>query len=144
MKTRKVHSTLFLILALIFITVATTAAQTNKSFSKRPGPKTGTILAGVYAYCTSSGSRIQRSFNNVNNTPITISDGSSLGYCTIDFGFDVSDRYIIATVTHPGTALGVNVYGPSPIPTPASTVQFFVWHAGNGVAVLGGDIFVMI
>jgi hypothetical protein len=46
---------------------------------------------------------ILRSFNNVNATAIAVTAGSSAGRCTIDFGFDVSDRYIVATAY--GTAI---------------------------------------
>ena len=60
-------------------------------------------LAGVEAYCSNSGSTIHRAFNNANNNQITISDGAGLGYCTIDFGFDISDKIILATVSHPDT-----------------------------------------
>ncbi len=60
----------------------------------------GLVKAAVYAQCSTSGSAITRSFNNVTGT-ITISNGASAGQCTIDFGFDVSDRYVAATA--PGT-----------------------------------------
>ena len=57
----------------------------------------GLVKASVYAYCANSSSTIYRSFNNVNSTSITISNGASNGRCTIDFGFDVSDRFWSAT-----------------------------------------------
>ncbi len=58
----------------------------------------GLVKAAVYAaQCANSGSSIQRSFNNVNSTAITISDGASIGQCTIDFGFDINDRFWTAT-----------------------------------------------
>lgn len=103
----------------------------------------GTIMAGVHAYCSNTGSSITRSFNNVNTEIITISDGGTLGYCTIDFGFDISDRYIIATVTHPDTPLGVTVSAP-PWPVDNNTATFFVWHGNSGAAVAGGNIFVIV
>ena len=56
----------------------------------------GFVKAGAYVDCGNSGSLIIRSFNNVNTTPITIIDGASLGRCTVDFGFNVSNRYISA------------------------------------------------
>ena len=112
---------------------------------KKPGPREGTILAGVYAYCTDGDpagqgyAEIRRYFNKVNKQPITISEGTQLGYCIIDFGFDVSSRYIITTVTHPDTPLGVTVSS-----TSGSTATIFVWHAANGLAVAGGDIFIVV
>ncbi len=58
----------------------------------------GLVKAAVYAaQCANSGSSIQRSFNNVNSTAITIIDGASSGKCTIDFGFDINDRFWSAT-----------------------------------------------
>jgi len=57
----------------------------------------GMVKASVYAYCADSSSTIYRSFNNVNSTSITISNGASSGKCTIDFGFDVNDRFWSAT-----------------------------------------------
>lgn len=59
----------------------------------------GLVKAAVYAYCTNSATlaQIHRSFNNVNTSEIAIANGSSVGRCTIDFGFDVSDRFWVAT-----------------------------------------------
>jgi hypothetical protein len=56
----------------------------------------GFVKAAVYATCGSSGSVVTRSFNNVNTTAISIINGASVGRCTIDFGFDVTDRYVVA------------------------------------------------
>ena len=47
------------------------------------GLEDGDIFAGVMARCASSGSYIDRSFNNFNGEPITITDGDSLGYCKL-------------------------------------------------------------
>jgi len=113
-----------------------------KPESKKSKPIDGSILVGVNAYCSNVNSEIHRSFNNVNDFEISISSGASLGYCTIDFGFDVSDRYIMATVTHPDTPLGVTVSAPPW--SGDTTVTFFVWHAGNGAAFAGGNIFVIV
>ena len=56
----------------------------------------GFVKAGLYVDCGNAGSLIVRSFNNVNTTPITVIDGASAGRCTIDFGFNVSNRYVTA------------------------------------------------
>jgi hypothetical protein len=64
----------------------------------------GLVKAGVYVQSCGDGTpAILRSFNNVNATAIAVTAGSSAGRCTIDFGFDVSDRYIVATAY--GTAI---------------------------------------
>jgi predicted outer membrane repeat protein len=56
----------------------------------------GFVKAGVYVDCKDSSSLIVRSFNNVNTTAITVIDGTGPGRCTVDFGFNVSNRYISA------------------------------------------------
>jgi len=140
---KKFIITLTLIFAIAMSAIASiTLYQTAyaKPDSKKP-IKDGTIMAGAYVYCTNSDSIVKRSFNNMNDQEITISDGDSLGVCTIDFGFDVSNRYIVATVTHPTTPLGVTVSAP---PFSGNTVSLFVWHAGNIAPVAGGDIFIIV
>jgi predicted outer membrane repeat protein len=57
----------------------------------------GFVKAGLYVDCGNSTSLIVRSFNNVNTTPITVINGASVGRCTVDFGFNVSNRYLTAT-----------------------------------------------
>jgi hypothetical protein len=39
-----------------------------------------------------------RSFNNVGGT-ITVLSGAGTGLCTLDFGFQIDDRYFVATAT---------------------------------------------
>ena len=56
----------------------------------------GFVKAGLYVDCGNTGSLIIRSFNNVNTTAITVINGTGAGRCTIDFGFNVSNRYISA------------------------------------------------
>ncbi len=56
----------------------------------------GFVKAGVYVDCKDTGSSILRFFNNVNAATITVIDGTGLGRCTVDFGFDVSNRYVTA------------------------------------------------
>ncbi len=65
----------------------------------------GFVKAGVYLHCFDTGSTIDRYFNNVNITPITVIDGSGAGRCTVDFGFNVRDnRYVVATAYGGGVA----------------------------------------
>jgi hypothetical protein len=60
----------------------------------------GLVKAGVFAFCTGPANigTILRSFNNVGGT-ISFSPGASTGLCTLDFGFQIDDRYFIATAT---------------------------------------------
>jgi hypothetical protein len=55
----------------------------------------GLVKAGVYAVCGTSPS-VDRSFNNVGGT-ISVSSGGGTGSCIIDFGFQVNDRFWVAT-----------------------------------------------
>ena len=57
----------------------------------------GFVKAGVYVDCGNTSSLIVRSFNNVNTTAITVINGTAPGRCTVDFGFNVSNRYLTAT-----------------------------------------------
>jgi hypothetical protein len=58
----------------------------------------GLVKAAVYAYCGSCLLCIpERSFNNVTTGAMGCICGSSAGQCTIDFGFDISDRFWVAT-----------------------------------------------
>lgn len=60
----------------------------------------GLVKAAVYADCDGGSSSIDRFFNNVNTTDIAISDWIGVGTCTIDVGFDLSDRYWVATIAN--------------------------------------------
>jgi hypothetical protein len=57
----------------------------------------GLVKAGVYANCHNAGSSISRSFNNGATTAVTIANGSAGGRCTLDFGFDISNRYWVSS-----------------------------------------------
>jgi hypothetical protein len=111
----------------------------NLDGSKARKKEDGTIKAAVYALCNNPVSKMRRYVNNVNNAAITISNGPSLGICTIDFGFQVDDRYIIAAATHPDVQLGVTVLTAS-----GNTARFVVWHAAADAAKVGGDIYVVV
>ncbi|MCS7179507.1 MAG: hypothetical protein N0A03_09645, partial [Anaerolineae bacterium] len=58
------------------------------------------MLCGSYMYC------FPTFFNNVNDVEITGSCGLTAGRCSIDFGFNISDRYWVATAVG-NTDLGV-------------------------------------
>ena len=70
----------------------------------------GLVKAAVRANCDGDDSHINRFFNNVSGVNITITNGSSAGRCTIDFGFQVNDRYFVATAfsSDSGHARGVS------------------------------------
>lgn len=57
----------------------------------------GLVKAAVYADCSSTGSSVYRSFNNVTGGAVTITSGEAAGRCTLDFGFDISGRYWVAS-----------------------------------------------
>jgi hypothetical protein len=68
----------------------------------------GFVKAGVYVDCGNTASLIVRSFNNVNTTAITVINGTTPGRCTIDFGFNVSTRFLTATAFGNGVPRIVN------------------------------------
>lgn len=57
----------------------------------------GLVKAGVFVDNCGTAATIERYFNNVNTTAITVIPGASAGICTVDFGFDVSGRYVVVT-----------------------------------------------
>ena len=59
----------------------------------------GLVKAAVFADCRNAVASIDRSFNNVNNATISINSVAN-GTCTIDFGFDISERFWSATGIH--------------------------------------------
>jgi hypothetical protein len=58
----------------------------------------GLVKAAAYVGCQNESPLILRSFNNVNSDPITITGGLGTGACTIDFNFDLRERYWNATI----------------------------------------------
>jgi hypothetical protein len=102
----------------------------------------GLVKAGVVAFCDNANSEIQRSFNGIVDTPITIANGSVSGRCTIDFGFDISNRYIVASASPPtpGLMRAVAVsYGGG------TTANFVVLNLeGAGPDWIGGTITVIV
>jgi hypothetical protein len=56
----------------------------------------GLVKAAVYAMCHTT-TYVTRSFNNVTGAGVTIADGAAAGECTLDFGFDISNRYWVAS-----------------------------------------------
>lgn len=55
----------------------------------------GTVKAAVATSCGGA-TPPYRYFNNVNDAAITVTNGGN-GICTINFGFDITGRYIVAT-----------------------------------------------
>jgi len=98
----------------------------------------GFVKAGLYVNCGDSGSVIIRSFNNVNTTPITVINGSGPGRCTLDFGFNVSNRYLTATAFGNGVPRIITyVYGST-----VNQLDFFrLDENGNGI---NGGIMILI
>ncbi|MDW8325686.1 MAG: hypothetical protein RMK99_03885 [Anaerolineales bacterium] len=67
----------------------------------QPSDANGLVKAGVFATCSSSGSTIIRSFVAIDGTPptATISWDSGQNTCVIDFGFNIIQRYFVATAS---------------------------------------------
>lgn len=100
----------------------------------------GLVKAGVNANCNSAGSAINRSFTHTTlGDPITIANGASEGRCTIDFPFDINDRYWVVTAAHSeprGASCALNS-GDN------SKLDCIRWRANTGAAV-GGPIMVLV
>lgn len=62
-------------------------------------PRTGDGLAKASAmvYCSNSSASVSRYFNNISSSGVSVIDGASAGNCTVDFNFQVSDRFWSAT-----------------------------------------------
>lgn len=97
----------------------------------------GLLKAAVYATCGNAGSSIIRSFNSASTSTFSISNGTLPGFCTIDFDFAVSDRFIqVTAVSGTGGARGgsVNfVYGAG-----GDLVEFIRFNTADGLGENGG------
>jgi hypothetical protein len=90
----------------------------------------GFVKAAVYLTCHNTGSTITRSFNNVNSTAITVIDGASAGRCTVDFGFNVDNRFVSA-LAYGGGVARIVTFDPG---STANRLDFFRFDQdGNGV-----------
>jgi len=98
----------------------------------------GFVKAGLYVDCGDSASLIIRSFNNVNITPLTVINGASVGRCTVDFGFNVSNRYVTAMAFGNGV---VRIVTYVPGSTNNRLDLFRLDQNGNGV---NGGIMILI
>lgn len=100
----------------------------------------GIISAAALADCKGTGASLIRSFNNINDVSISISDGGGLGpgHCTIDFGFDLSSKFIVATALgEPATSTTVAIYSVS-----GTSATFRRWGYSNDA--LNGKIYVLV
>jgi hypothetical protein len=70
--------------------------------TEQPRAANGLVKAAASVYCSSGTTYVIRQFNNVNGSTITVSSGTGAGECTIDFGFQVNDRFWSATAVYGG------------------------------------------
>ena len=98
----------------------------------------GTVKAGVHAFCSSSNSSVIHSFNNVNDTQITISNGGSNGVCTINFGF--APTFVIVS---PYGSDAQSQRGASSDYPQSNSVTFYKFITTTGERV-NGDIYVLV
>ena len=97
----------------------------------------GLVKAAVYTYCGYCASCIPgRSFNNVNDKSINCICGASAGRCTIDFNFQLNDRFWVATATG-ATDYGVTCQLGSSI----DEIDCRHWQAGTA---MGNDGYIMV
>ncbi len=98
----------------------------------------GLVKAAVYADCRNAVASIDRSFNNVNNAAISISSTVN-GECTIDFGFDISERFWSATGVHATFARNVTCMNSS-----SSNNKLDCLSTTSAGGAANGDIIVLI
>ncbi|MBN1813525.1 MAG: hypothetical protein JXA14_16930 [Anaerolineae bacterium] len=99
----------------------------------------GLVKAAVKVYCGQSSSTVYYYFNNVGSS-ITVSNGGANGRCTIDFNFDLTNRYWSATSAGTSTVpTGVSCSAPL---TPNDTMGCVRWY-DNGSGV-DGQIMVVV
>lgn len=79
----------------------------------QPQTADGLVKAAVTLYCSNGTSYVTRYFNNSNSVEITVSSGTNPGECTIDFGFQVSDRFWSATAVYGAQRIVTCDYGSS-------------------------------
>ncbi|MCA9985477.1 MAG: hypothetical protein KDE59_14325 [Anaerolineales bacterium] len=96
----------------------------------------GLVKASVFARCDSTGSTIHRSFSRLSNS-VTISDGSVVGRCIIDFNFSLNNRYWQATGSHASQTRDVTCYQ-------ISTQQLECYRYTTNGAGADGDIMVTV
>ena len=91
----------------------------------------GLVKAAAMVYCGKFSSMVDYYFNNVGSS-ITVSNGTGDGRCTIDFDFDLTDRYWSATSAGTSTnPTGVSCSAPAGANNEMQCVRWY--DNGNGV-----------
>jgi hypothetical protein len=96
----------------------------------------GLIKAGVNAMCDQAGSTVNHSFNNAGGVT-TIANGATPGTCTIDFGFQMDERYFIAQAADPSLRT-VTCY----VVASGTAISCTRWDPAGNPA--GGDIMIVV
>lgn len=94
----------------------------------------------VRAFCDDSSSSIIRSYNGVNTSASSISNGASSGKCIIDFPSDISNRYFQVSAMSHSTGSGVRMANCTIVLGDLSCARF---NPTTGVGV-GGQIMVLV
>jgi hypothetical protein len=77
----------------------------------QPRTGNGLVKAAATVYCSNSSPFVSRSFNNFNGMEISVSPGTNPGECSIDFNFEINDRFWSATAVHNGARFVTCNYG---------------------------------
>ena len=86
------------ILALILTAIGVGYTVANVVVIPLSGEESGRAQAGAHVTCDSPGASVIRFFNNRNSAEVTASSfGNDTGRCKIDFGFDLANRYWVAS-----------------------------------------------
>lgn len=73
---------------------------------KQPTISNGMMKFMVRAICSDTSASITRSYNGINSSSITISEGASAGKCVIDFPSDITNRYFQVSAMSSGSGSG--------------------------------------
>ena len=118
----------------LYINSGKALSITSSREMMQPLSSTGLVKAAAVVDCRNAGATVTRSVNNVDGAAdIAVSSGSLTGECTVDFDFDISQRYwtVTAVQTIDTTGVTCNIAGGS-----STRLACLRWQA-DGTAVNG-------
>jgi hypothetical protein len=79
-------------------TVSDDLVVDGDAFHDNPANQYGFAKAGLTFSCGNAGSFIQQSFNNINSSAITLSNGATFGNCVVDLPFSYQGLFFMTSV----------------------------------------------
>jgi hypothetical protein len=109
----------------------------------QPATANGLVKAAAVVECwdTAGFLSVVRSFNTITNTPVTAAQGSQVGQCFVDFGFDLRGRYFSATAQQASAIRGATCA----VDTDPNRLNCVRWRVTvNGAEGWGGVIHILV